>query len=455
MTNLPQDFETATRRLMGDSLYDRFRQSLDAEPPASIRLNPFKTATAGGQLAVPQAMAVPWCRHGWYLDSRPDFTFDPLLHAGLYYVQEASSMFLDHVLRWLVRRPVTMLDLCAAPGGKTTCAMAALPAGSVLFSNEPIRTRAHILDENVQKFGHPNIIVTNDHAADYARTGLQFDIILTDVPCSGEGMFRKDANAIAQWSMRKVAECQQLQRGIVGGIWPCLKPGGVLVYSTCTFNVHEDEENVEWIASQLGATPVPVPVETSWGITGSLKDGNGGLGDRLPVCRFIPGKTKGEGLFMAVLRKKGGKTPLEDDGAGDTTPDKASRERTRKNLTARMGKGLHVLSWGVKPDAAKGKGMVPDVSKALSILPDKDGYPKVDIDYATAIAYLRHEAIVLPQQAPRGILLVTYRQQPLGFVKNVGNRANNLYPQEWKIKSTHLPDSIPHVVDLANRLPSP
>lgn len=443
MRTLPSEFETETRRLMGNTLYDSLLHALDEPAPVSIRLNPFKTRSDAQEhpmKPVDACTPVPWCRDAYYLRERPDFTFDPLLHAGLYYVQEASSMFLDHVLRTLVDHPIAMLDLCAAPGGKTTCARAALPAGSILMANEPIRTRAQILSENVQKFGHPDIIVTNNQASDYARTQLQFDIILTDVPCSGEGMFRKDANAISEWSLQHVEKCRQLQREIVSDIWPCLKPGGLLIYSTCTFNAHENEENVAWIASQLDATPIEIPIQQGWNITGSLIDGNAGvLGGRLPVYRFIPGKTRGEGLFMAVLRKKGSNDASTH--AGNT-----SAAATWKNALTRTSKSLRILSWGIKPDTLKGKNYIPDISKALSILSDHDTFPKVEVDYATAICYLRREAVVLPVGAPRGIVAVTYRNCPLGFVKNIGSRANNLYPQEWRIKSTHIPDKIPNIL---------
>ena len=419
--NLPKDFIEYTRRLMGEELYAAFEKGMQEEAPVSIRLNPFKLNTA--QVCVKDKETdVPWCRNAMYLKSRPNFTFDPMLHAGLYYVQEAASMFVDHVLREVVKKPVRMLDLCASPGGKSTCAYAALPAGSLLFSNEPIRQRANILNENVLKFGVPDIIVTNNYARDYQQSKLQFDVILTDVPCSGEGMFRKDAGAIDDWSMKKVEECARLQREIVSDIWPCLKPGGLLLYSTCTFNAHEDEENAAWIARELGADFVEIPTEKAWNITGSLIDSN-------PVYRFIPGKTRGEGFFLAVLRKHG-----ETENASEEKRLKMVRTIDEKAL-----KGLHVLSHGPLPDTIKGKKTVPDHSKALSVAADCSAYPRISIDYPQAIAYLRTEAITLPEGSPRGIVLITYRGYPLGFAKNLGSRANNLYPQAWKIKSSHLP----------------
>lgn len=250
MKTLPEDFIQYTQELMGDELFQQLKQGItEGEAPTSIRLNPFKCKEGEDAAGEP----IPWCPStGRYLSTRPNFTFDPWLHAGKYYVQEASSMFVDLVIRQLVHEPVMMLDLCAAPGGKSTAVRAALPEGSLLFSNEPMRTRSQILAENIQKFGHPDMIVTNSYPRDYKKSKLQFDVILTDVPCSGEGMFRKDDGAISEWSLQNVDNCWHLQREIVSDIWNCLKPGGLLIYSTCTFNAHEDEENIAWICEELG-----------------------------------------------------------------------------------------------------------------------------------------------------------------------------------------------------------
>lgn len=411
---------------MGEELYSKLISGLAATPPVSIRLNPFKVAKDAyledeEQLNGLQLTPVPWAKDGYLLSERPSFTLDPLFHAGAYYVQEASSMLLDFIIRQLVKEPVTMLDLCAAPGGKTTCAMAALPEGSILYSNEPIRTRANILAENVMKFGHPDIIVTNNYAKDYAKAKKTFDVILTDVPCSGEGMFRKDPNAINEWSTSNVDSCWKIQRSIVEDILQCLKPGGILIYSTCTFNAHEDEENVQWIIDNLGADPIALEgVKEEWNITGALK-GN------LPVYRFIPGKTKGEGLFMAVMRKKGEPTQ-------GSTPTILKKERK----ISMKEKGLKVMTHGINPPTQKGKKTIPDISLALSINQKENDYPHVDVDRQTAINYLRREAITLPADTPRGIVTITYKGLGLGFANNIGNRANNLYPQEWRIKTTHV-----------------
>ncbi len=429
---LPKAFEEYTKQLMGDELYSTLRQGLEADIPVSIRLNPFKPARINPDVVKEE---VAWCSNGYYLKDRPNFTFDPLLHAGVYYVQEAASMFLDHVLRQYITSPVSALDLCAAPGGKTTCARAALPTGSILIANEPISKRAQILAENVQKFGHNDVVVTNNYPKDFRKTSLLFDLIIADVPCSGEGMFRKDPQAIEEWSTENVEKCQRLQQSIIADIWQNLRPGGFLVYSTCTFNAHENEENVAWIARELGASLLPVKIDTNWKITGSLignpLDEADTNGSAFPVYRFIPGRTQSEGLFMCILQKN-------IDSSIDTnnaTDNLLSAKHFEKEL-----KALKVLAHGITPPEVKGKNIIPHISEALSIHVEEDKYPQTEVDYATAIAYLRHEAITLPPDTPHGIVLLIYKKHPIGFAKNLDNRANNLYPQEWRIKSTYIPD---------------
>ena len=488
MKTLPADFIKYTQALMGDKLYHQLEQGiLEVEPPVSIRLNPFKCKEGEDAEGEP----IPWCpATGRYLSARPNFTFDPLLHAGKYYVQEASSMFVDLVIRQLVHHPVMMLDLCAAPGGKSTAVRAALPEGSLLFSNEPMRTRSQILAENIQKFGHPDMIVTNNYPRDYKKSKLQFDVILTDVPCSGEGMFRKDDGAIEEWSLQNVDNCWHLQREIVADIWNCLKPGGILIYSTCTFNAHEDEENIAWICEELGAEPIALQdIEDSWNITGNLlnqentgnleaSDAIGNLkASDIPVYRFLPGKTRGEGIFLAVLRKEG-------EAESDSKKKENKKEKKRKDKKGNKAKApeipkgwlkeedsftsitqedakenalyaipsawkdtyetakqsLKVMHAGIKLATSKGKDWIPDQSLALSIALNPETFPQVELSYEDAIRYLRKEAVNLPADTPKGYVLVTYHNIPLGWEKNIGNRANNLYPQEWKIKSTHVPE---------------
>ena len=422
---LPTAFEVYTKQLFGEERYNIFFKGLQQSSSVSIRLNPFKTSGTTQIANSFEPIPIAWCKEGFYLNVRPNFTFDPLFHAGAYYVQEASSMFLSHVLRHLVRKPIALLDLCAAPGGKTTCARTAIAEGSIVFSNEPINKRAQILAENVQKFGHSDVVVTNNYPGDYKKTKLAFDVIVADVPCSGEGMFRKDPQAIAEWSEQNVANCWQLQRTIIADIWDNLKPGGLLIYSTCTFNAHENEENIAWILNEYDAELLEVPTEKAWNITGSLIENPLKAGKPFPVYRFIPGFTQGEGLFMAIIKKGGTSTNLKPNA---------------EKLVAEANKKLKVMAHGVKQGTTKGKKIIPDHSLALSVNSDRSAFADVEIDYDTAIKYLRHEAIMLPANAPKGIVTLVYRSHAIGFANNLGNRANNLYPQEWRIKSSHIPN---------------
>ena len=442
---LPDDFIQLIRPVFGEERFECFMKALDEESPVSIRVNPrivhssqcivhSSQCTNQSPDAQPnyelctmnyELQSVPWCRNGYYLPTRPNFTFDPLLHAGCYYVQEASSMFLDEVLRQHLiiqnseLRIQNCLDLCAAPGGKSTLMRSALPEGSVLFSNEPVRKRASILLENVTKWGYPDHYVTNLYPKDYRKSKMMFDVILCDVPCSGEGMFRKDPDSIREWSLQNVERCQQLQREIVSDAWQCLNDGGLLIYSTCTYNTKEDEENVRWILEELGGEPLTVETKAEWGITGSLLQGFSA-----PVYRFIPGYTHGEGLFMAAIRK--GK-PVGHQYPVISKP-KSGDDKTRRWLQQNQ---TLVMT---KPDAGC------DVTNV--------GSPHAELSYPQAISYLRGEALVLPPDVPRGLVTVTFMGQPLGPVKNIGTRANNLYPKEWRIKSTHVPTEYTPIIDL-------
>lgn len=394
---LPAEFISYTRELFGEAVWQQYLHSFDEPTPVSVRLNPFKPLSSLTSYLIPLADPVPHCKDGYYLRERPNFTLDPLLHAGAYYVQEASSMYLDKVIREELSafnyQLSTVLDLCAAPGGKSTLLRAALPEEVKLFSNEPDRKRVNILVENMQKQGHPNVVVTNNYASDYKKSGLLFDLILTDVPCSGEGMFRKDPATIKEWSVQNVMKCQQLQRSIISDIWDCLRPGGILIYSTCTFNRHEDEENIEWIKDNFEAEEI------------------------LPAKRFIPGVDRGEGLFMAVLRKMSTDVAIQ-----------------RQNMQA-----LRILSDGSKvQEVQKANSQQPipvPHASALSIATPKDAYPRVELSREDALKYLHRESLILPEETPRGYVIVTYQDLPLGFVKNIGTRANNLYPKEWKIRN--------------------
>lgn len=451
--NLPESFITQMRSLLGEEQYEKFCKALAQPQPTSVRTNPYKPS-----VAPPEGNLVPWCGDGVYLDVRPSFTLDPLFHAGAYYVQEASSMFLDHVLRKFVVKPSVVLDLCAAPGGKSTLTLSAMPEGSLLVANEIVRQRSQILAENITKWGTPNTIVTNNCASDFQSIGQVFDLIICDAPCSGEGMFRKDAQAVEEWSVQNVDMCQQRQREILEDIWPCLKPGGILVYSTCTYNVKENEENALWAAEHFGAKFLNCDVPDSWGVTGNLLDDQ-----EFPVYHFFPHKTSGEGFFACVLRKaeaddeccrpkrakeqgrrnkdlpfpKELKSWIKDSGKYTFVASEQSYSAFPLHHAEFLSKALQalkVIHYGVRMAALKGKAIIPAHSLAMSVALNRDSFPSCDIDLDVALSYLRAEAITLPAGVPCGYILLTYKGMPLGFVKNIGNRANNLYPQEWRIR---------------------
>ena len=415
---LPEDFVREMQQLMGEERFNSYLEAFHEDAPVSIRLNPMKSlewrvlalqASRAGAESLEFATAVPWCEEGYYLEGRPQFTFDPLFHAGCYYVQEAASMFITHILRALANNyPLSIincqlaLDLCAAPGGKSTAMLSVLPEGSTLVSNEPVPTRAQILLENITKWGATNCIVTNNYPRDFRKAKAKFDMILCDVPCSGEGMFRKDPATIGEWSLQNVEKCWRLQRDIVADAWECLNPGGILIYSTCTFNTKENEENVRWIIDTYDAEPIAIPTNASWHITGSLLPGFDA-----PVYRFIPGITRSEGLFVCALRK---------------------RVNNHSSSLFTLNSKLRVLT----PDLPQGE------------------FPRVDLPYSEALKYLRGEALVLPADTPRGLITVTYKGVSLGPVKNIGNRANNLYPKPWRIKTTHLPTEPVEIIKISN-----
>lgn len=450
--NLPSDFIERTKPLLKED-WESFLSALDSESPVSIRQNKNKVISDK-----PDTDTVRWCEGGYYLPQRPQFTFDPLFHAGCYYVQEASSMFVYQALKQYVEGDLKILDLCAAPGGKSTLIADFMTDGSLLISNEVIRSRAHILSENMAKWGKPNVVVTNNDPSSFGRLKHYFDVILVDAPCSGEGMFRKDAGAVEEWSVDNVKLCAERQRRILSDVWESLKPNGLLIYSTCTYNTEENEDNVMWIKDDLGADILPVEISEGWGISPSVK------GD-IPVYRFFPYKTKGEGFFLSVLRKN-------DDEVQTIRSKKDKNKAKIKELLSKEYKdyiissdsfhfyqkgedwfaisdkfkedislaesNLNVVSSGICLGKMKGKDFIPSQSLALSDMLNRKAFTEYELDWKDAINYLRREPLIL-ENVPRGYILLTYRSVPLGFVKNIGNRANNLYPQEWRIRSNNLP----------------
>lgn len=451
---IPQEFINMMAGLLEKKELDSLLAALETEPDVSIRFN---SKVPCAESIVPQSLdcrldaPVPWASNAWYLDHRPQFTMDPLLHQGCYYVQEASSMFLEQAVKLCVNGPVKALDLCAAPGGKSSLLASLLPQDSLLICNEIQRQRAQILAENMVKWGRPGVMVTCNTPAQIGASGLLFDLIAVDAPCSGEGMFRKDEVAVKDWSTDNVAMCASRQREIIENIWPALKPGGYMIYSTCTFNRHEDEDNVEWIMERFGAVPVPVKTNPDWNITGSLTTSG------LPVYHFMQHKTRGEGFFMCLIQKPADTfLPLKEKAfkTSDGNVPAACRqwllpdtgyEFFIKNdsvyampaaLADQMwqaGKELYTLVPGIEVAVLKGRDWVPAHALAVNGALNRKAFNCVEVTRQQALEYLHCEAVRL-DDAPRGIVLLTFNDIPLGFAKNLGNRANNMYPQEWRIR---------------------
>lgn len=452
---LPETFMAQLRGLLPDEWEQLAGAISSSEPCVAVRVN-----QARGVGVPDGARRVPWCDSGFYLDDRPQFTFDPDWHAGHYYVQDASSMFITHVIGHFVHEPVRYLDLCAAPGGKTTAAMQALPDGSLVVANEIVPPRARVLADNVIRWGNPRCVVTSNAPAQVGKLNSFFDVIATDVPCSGEGMMRKDDEAVAQWTPALVEQCAQRQREILADVWPALRPGGLLIYSTCTYNRQENEQMADFIVNELGASSLEVPVEPSWNIHPAI--------DSDCCCyRFMPHRVDGEGLFMAVFRKNGD-SPRQDirmkakntkkaDDIGRnwlSRPDEFAIDQLDDLFiavphdihreVAALRAALSVLHAGVELATVMGRKTVPHHALALSSARSGGAFPVCEVDYATAMRYLRGESITV--DAPRGYVLMAHQDAVLGLANNLGNRANNLYPKSQRILSTHLPDTKPHIL---------
>lgn len=437
-----------------------------SEPAVAVRVN-----SRRGAAVPPGAQCVPWCPAGFYIaGDRPQFTFDVDFQSGLYYVQDASSMFISHVIGQLVAdKPVRYLDLCAAPGGKTTAAIGALPEGSLVVANEIVPLRARVLRDNVARWGSAHCLVScNAPKAFSGQTGF-FDVVAADVPCSGEGMMRKDATAAEQWTPQLVEQCATRQRSIIDDVWPALRPGGLLIYSTCTYNRQENEQMIDYLVEHYGAESVEVPVDPKWGI-------GGGIGTTRHCYRFMPHITRGEGLFMSVVRKPGhspaampGKPrKARVSGQGKSTQGTADASRwlsmpeafslattadgtivaspaDRQAELSVLRQTLNLIHSGTALGTIKGRKITPSQELAFSQHLAKGAFPMVEVDYPTAMAYLRGEALGAIGGA-RGYCLLTHRKVPLGFANNLGNRANNLLPKTLRILSHAIPAQEPAVL---------
>ena len=453
--NLPESFIQQLQELVPDEWEALVDAISTTEPSVAVRVN-----DARGAIVPAGARQVPWCDKGFYLNDRPAFTFDPDWHAGRYYVQDASSMFISHVIKHLIHEPVRYLDLCAAPGGKTTAALQALPSRSLVVANEIVPPRARVLADNIIRWGNPHCVVTSNAPVHFGKLTHFFDVIATDVPCSGEGMMRKDDEAVTQWSPQLVDQCAERQRGILTDAWNALRPGGLLIYSTCTYNRQENEEIADFIVNELGAVSIELPVEPSWNI-------HPAIGSDCHCYRFMPHRVDGEGLFMAAFRKDGdaprqnirlkGKNTKKCDEIGKNwlaNPDCFAIEQQGdlyfatpvewRNEIAALRSSLNVLHAGVELATVMGRKTMPHPALAMSSARASEAFPTCHVDYATALRYLRGESIAV--DGPRGYVLIAHEGAVLGFANNLGNRANNLYPKSQRILSTHLPDEKPQVL---------
>ncbi|MFA5713208.1 MAG: hypothetical protein WC960_03425 [Bacteroidales bacterium] len=401
-----EQFEQYLIEAVGERLSTVVLHALFKTPPqVSIRINPNKSlpSTIQSHLnsALQQGDRVKWCSSGLYLNERPNFTYDPAFHAGAYYVQEPSSMFLE-VIKPLFKEPQVVLDLCAAPGGKSTHLLSLLHPQSKFIANEVIKSRVAPLRENLTKWGAPNSTITSMEAGLIANRAifhnLLFDIILVDAPCSGEGLFRKEPQAAKEWSIEKVHHSAARQRRILKEIWPALKPGGHLIYSTCTFNIYENDQNVEWLQREFGGSVVDLSqLYPTTDIAAQLQEW-GVLQAPCGAYRLLPGVARGEGLFFALLQKpKGEQQPEQHSKRGSSKGSKFEVEPQ--------------LNWHYNPST-----------------------PRIELSCHNAILYLKGHTFKLEEGTPLGPLLFTYGNLPLGYGKNIGSRVNNLYPKGWRIR---------------------
>lgn len=445
---LPQSFKSSMLLTLSNHEYEDFESALDNEVPVSIRINPAKFQTKI------DLEKVPWCEHGYYLPERPVFTLDPAFHAGAYYVQEASSMFLRHILENIVdhRKDIKILDLSAAPGGKTTLIANFLNHEGLLVANEIIKNRAYTLKYNVSKEGYSNVIVTNNEPKDFTPLEEYFDIILVDAPCSGEGMFRKDPNAINEWSPENVQSCTTRQKNILMDILPCLKPGGHLIYSTCTYNDHENIDNVLYAMNTFGLNCVNVPINDAWQISEISKGNAKGF-------QFYPHKTKGEGFFIAVMQKENADLKmvrwqttdkvlhqLDKKAVSYISPwvkleykdlllDKTGNIHLFPALFTEEAKilshYLRMIYCGTTAGILNKTVFIPDHSLALSLDRNKE-IETIELKRSEALFYLKRELPAI-NSAKKSWLLATYEGNGIGWLKNLGNRINNYLPAEYRI----------------------
>lgn len=421
------------------------------EQITSIRLNPHKPTPSINEL--PLQTVVPWCNMGRYLAQRPSFTFDPVFHGGAYYVQEASSMFLDHCIKEIYKNaqlPKRVLDLCAAPGGKSTLLAAALP-DSFIVCNEVIKTRVGVVAENISKWGSEHVVITNNDPKDFIKLPGYFDLLIVDAPCSGSGLFKKDPDAIDEWSETNVQMCSMRQQRILSDSIGCLKQDGHLIYSTCSYSMQEDEEICDYMVETFNLEPVKLSIDPSWGIveTSSKKHA-------APGYRFYPDKVKGEGFFIACFKQPNATDEYYNTNKKVITASKqvqaivqpflknsadylitdykeiiiASPKKWEEEI-ATISKILNLRKSGVAVGTIKGKDVIPHHELALShLLPAE--IKLINLQKEDALKYLRRHDLAI-QTETKGWTIIEYGDIYLGWVKVLPNRVNNYYPTNWRI----------------------
>ncbi|RQO32076.1 RNA methyltransferase [Taibaiella sp. KBW10] len=428
-----------------------FEEAHQQAPPVSIRLNPLKETQSFDSLA-----RVPWCTRGRYLESRPVFTLDPLFHAGAYYVQEASSMFVAQAFEQHVKKQqaLKVLDLCAAPGGKSTLLASLLEQDDLLISNEVIQTRASILVENMTRWGQMNTWVTNNDPKDFGRVAGFFDAILVDAPCSGSGLWRKDPKAIDEWSTENVQLCKERQQRILADVLPALKKEGILIYATCSYSVEENEQIVDWLIRDMGMESLPMQCDPDWGITETLSPEQKGLG-----YRFYPWKTRGEGFFLAVFKKQEG---IVTDSLYHSVSKQKNNQKAELELHQKMRPYLNTdfeifthkeLIYAINPvhmpylepmrnafyikkaGTAMGqilKDLVPEHDLAMSVHLS-DAVSRIELSHEEALHYLKKES-VKTADGYKGWQVATHQGLALGWGKWMPNRMNNYLPKHYRIR---------------------
>lgn len=430
------------------------------EKVTSLRINPNKIQDEGAVQKVLASLTedavsrVPWSKYGYYLPSRPSFTFNPFFHGGAYYVQEASSMFLEHVMRHVcdLSASLKVLDLCAAPGGKSTLLQSLLSADSVLVSNEVIKSRAALLADNISKWGAANVIVTNNDPRDFAKLQGYFDVMVVDAPCSGSGLFRREPEAVEEWSPENVILCSQRQQRILADVWNALKENGIMIYATCSYSKEEDEEIMEWIQQNFSVENIAIPVDDSWHIVKTKAGPQAAEG-----YRFYPDKVKGEGFFITCFRKTAGDIYTakrqRDTLSAVAKKDVGKVAQWVKNMdnlflmdhqgevlifpenmapvVSLLQQHLYLRKAGIKAGQLAAKELIPDHQLAMSTMLSET-IPQIGLTREQALRYLRKEDPEV-STAVKGWALMMYEGMALGWAKILPNRINNYYPKELRI----------------------